>query len=173
LDEVAGEALGDQMDQHFAVGLGLEDAPLGFEALPEGRVVFDDAVVDHDEFPGAVVVRVRVDFGRRAVGRPAGVRYADLGRGDLAVGPLGLDLFLELGDLALGLQRLEDAVLQDGDAGRIIAPVFKAAEAVDESLDAVAFAKIADYSTHWDISLGLFRPVRAPCGPSRAGVRFL
>ena len=39
----------------------------------QSQIVFDDAVMHHDDVAVAVAVRVRIFFGGPAVGRPAGV----------------------------------------------------------------------------------------------------
>ena len=57
------------------------------EEFLQGGIVFDDAVVNQGDPAGVVGVRVGIDFGGSAVGRPAGVGHASLGRGQrLAVG---------------------------------------------------------------------------------------
>src|SRR5580700_2375451 len=67
------EIIGDEMDGHFGVGLGIETMPLRSELVAQLAEILDDAVVDESDACGGV--RVRVRFGGRAVCRPA--RMAD------------------------------------------------------------------------------------------------
>jgi hypothetical protein len=68
-----------------------------------------------------------VDFVRLAVRRPARVADADGSRqGRLR------QLQFEVAQLALGAPALEAAVLQRGDAGGVVAPVFEPLKGVDD-----------------------------------------
>ena len=111
----------------------------------EGEVVLDDAVVDDDEGAGAVAVGVGVLFGGAAVGGPAGVADAE-GAGD---GALGEDGF-EVAEFARCAAELECSVgaAGDGDAGRVVAAVFEAAQAFDDDGDGGIRANVSDDSTH-------------------------
>ncbi len=71
--------------------------PSAVSCLLEGQIVFDDAVVDDDDFAGAIAVGMRVFFGRTPVCGPAGM--AD------AVRPgerLVLDDLFEVAEFAFG-----------------------------------------------------------------------
>ncbi len=70
---------------------------------------------------------MRVVFGRPAMRRPA--RVADA---DLAAERFALETVLERAQLAFGAPAAEHAVLQRGDAGRVIAAIFEALERVDQ-----------------------------------------
>ena len=65
----------DQVRDDFGVGLGDEFVAFGDELVLQLEIIFDDAVVNDDDFAGAVAVRVGVFFGGAAVGGPA--RVAD------------------------------------------------------------------------------------------------
>ncbi len=67
------ERLFDQMGDHLGVGLGHKGVPLGLEVALEHEVVLDDPVVDHDESPTTVAVRMRVFLGRSPMRRPTRV----------------------------------------------------------------------------------------------------
>ena len=74
--EVAFVQLADQMREHLGVGVRSEDVPLVRKVGLESRVVLDDAVVDDRNAVAAravIEVRVGVDLGDLAVGRPARV----------------------------------------------------------------------------------------------------
>ena len=66
----------DQMGDDFSVGLGFENMAFRLELLLERQIVFDDAVVNHDDIARAIAVRMRVFLGGSAVRRPAGVADA-------------------------------------------------------------------------------------------------
>ena len=63
----------DQVRDNFAVRVGRELVPGGFEAFPQIGVVFDDAVVDDGELAFFVGMRVGIAFAGDAVRGPAGV----------------------------------------------------------------------------------------------------
>jgi hypothetical protein len=65
----------DQMRDDLGVRRRGEDVSFRAQALLDGQVVLDDAVVDHHERARAVGVGMRVLVGGAAVGRPA--RVAD------------------------------------------------------------------------------------------------
>ena len=66
----------DQVRDDFGVCFGDEFVAFGDELVLQLEIIFDDAVVDDDDFAGAVAVRVRVFFGGAAVRGPAGVADA-------------------------------------------------------------------------------------------------
>jgi hypothetical protein len=43
-----GEIFLHQVRDHFGVGLGFENVPFFFQLVFQRQIVFDDAVVDHD-----------------------------------------------------------------------------------------------------------------------------
>jgi len=71
-----GIVVGDQIAEHFRVGLGQERVALPEqEGLHLGEVL-DDAVVDEGELAIAADVGMRVGVGHGAMGRPSGVADA-------------------------------------------------------------------------------------------------
>ena len=104
----------------------------GGELFFEGDVVFDDAVVNDDEGPGAVAVRVGVFFGGAAVSGPTGVSDAEG-----AVDGVGFEDFGEIAELAGSAAELEFAVgaAGYGYAGAVVAAVFEAGEAFHDDRD--------------------------------------
>ncbi len=117
--------LGDEMRDHLGVGLGPELGALLHQLFAQLAEVLDDAVVDDREAVGGV--RMRVAFGRPAVGRPAGVADAD-GAGERLARELGF----EIAQLAFGAAAREVAVFERGDARGVVAAIFEALERVDE-----------------------------------------
>jgi hypothetical protein len=97
---VVGELLLDEVGDHLGVGLAGEAAAASGQGGPQLGVVLDDAVVDDGD--AADAVRVGVDLGRAAVGRPA--RVADAA---VAGDRRGAELVGERGDLALATDEVE------------------------------------------------------------------
>ncbi len=65
--------VGDQLGDHFRVGVGVEGPALGLEHLAEGKVVFDDSVVDDSDRLVLIEVGVGVFPGGFPMGGPAGM----------------------------------------------------------------------------------------------------
>src|SRR5712692_6370853 len=59
------------MRQDFRVCLGRKFMAPGYQAVLEIKVVLDDAVMRNIESPGAITVRMRVDFAGPPMCRPA------------------------------------------------------------------------------------------------------
>ncbi len=72
-------------------------------------------------------VRMGVAFGRLAVGGPAGMADADIAGERLALQPL----FQRL-QFALGAPARQRAMIERGDAGGVVAAIFKALERIDQ-----------------------------------------
>ena len=119
------QIVADEMQHRLGVGLGLELVPLGGQLLPQLLEVLDDAVVDDRH--ALVHVRVGVALDRLAVRGPA--RVADAGA---ALQRLVGEPQLQVLQLALGAAAIEVAVLDGGDAGRIIAAILEPPQRVDE-----------------------------------------
>ena len=100
----------------------------------------------------AVHVRMRVALDRRAVRRPA--RVADAG---VALQRLLQQARLEVAQLALGAAALEVAVLDGGDAGRVIAAILEPTQRVDEVGRDRLLPENADDAAHASRSLSLRR----------------
>lgn len=145
LFEVARVGFLDQVGQHLAVGLALELVAAPLEALFEGQVVLDDAVVnDHD---AAVLggVRVGVRVVRQAVRGPAGVPDAQRTAHGLAVEE-GAEV-LEFAGLLL---HVDLRAVMDGDAGAVVAAVLEFGEAGDQNFLGLPGADVSNDSTHGD-----------------------
>ena len=135
----------DEVGDDFGVGFGDELVALRGEFALEVEVVFDDAVVDDDDAAGAVAVGVGVLFGGAAVGGPAGVADAE----GAVEGMVAQDFF-EIAELAGGAADFEESGVgaADGDAGRVVAAVFEAAQALDDDGDDFLTADVANNSAH-------------------------
>ena len=63
------------------------------------------------------------------------------------------ELLLEIEELALGAPALERAIVDGGDAGRIVAAVFKPSQCIDETLRYRLLADDPNYPAHLDTPL--------------------
>jgi len=129
------------MADDLGIGLALEPAPFGDQLVAQVLEVLDDSVVDQRDRPDDV--RVGIADGRRAVRRPARVRYS---RGAMQ-GMLG-ELARQIVELALGAAPFELAALDRADAGRIVAAIFEALQPVEQALRDVRFADDPDDPAH-------------------------
>ncbi len=107
-------------------------------------VIFDNAVVHHDDFAGAIAMRMRVFFRGAAVSGPA--RVADAVD---AVERRDANRFFEIAELARGAANFHFAVIAyHGDAGRVVAAIFEAPEPVENQRHNPLRPDIADNSAH-------------------------
>ena len=143
--QVALVVLLDQVGDDLGVGLGDEDMAARLQVPAQLGKVLDDPVVDHHDLLVAVGVRVGVDDGRAAMGRPAGVADAEPTLGHL----LGqaLDQGVDLGG-ALHHGGLAVRLVEDRDPGGVIAAVFQPLEAVHDDGRRRALTQIPDDPAH-------------------------
>ena len=135
----------DQVGDQLGIGIGADCGAPGFESRAKVAIVFDDAVVDDDDRSSPV--GMGVDFGGLAVGRPAGVADSEMPV-ERSVAEDGF----EIDELALRSTDLEAVALDDRHAGRVIAAIFEAAQAVHENIDSSMFAThVSDDSTHLSV----------------------
>ena len=113
--------VGDQVAEHFGVGLRFERVAFLEEKPFDLRVILDDAVVDQRDLSVAAHVRMSVGIRYATVSRPARVTHAVRARE-----PASRRLFLEVGDASNFLGDFECAILQHGNAGGVVAAIFEA-----------------------------------------------
>ena len=86
---------------------------------------------------------VGVVLGGPAVGGPSGVAHAQVaGHG------IGPQFGVQAAELALGPHHLQFMAVQDGQAGRVITPVFQTAQTVHDDLDRVPRPHVSDNPAH-------------------------
>ena len=140
----ARDGVGDEVREHLGVGVRCERVTAVGEALPERLEVLDDAVVHHGDAARWVELRVGVAVGWRAVGGPARVADARGRRGQLP-----LDAVCQVVELARGAREVELLlVVEERDAGRVVAAVLQAPEAFEEERSGGPRAGIADDAAH-------------------------
>ena len=139
---VAGlELARDEMGDDLGVGVGGEHRAFRRELGLELAEILDDAVM-HDRHEVGHM-RVGVGLDRLAMRRPA--RVADTGRAHQRLGP---KLLLEIAQLAFGASPREMAVLDGGDASRIVTAIFETLQRVDKLLRDRPFAENANDAAH-------------------------
>src|SRR3546814_12759549 len=112
------------MGGHLSVGLRFEHAPAALQFRAQFLEILDDAIVDERDLGRGVGLRIA--RGRRAVGRPAGMRDAGLAGQPVIAKRLDQIVELSFGPAALVMP------VDDGrDAGRIIAAILQPPQSPD------------------------------------------
>ena len=143
VNEIPFVGLVDEMGEDFGIRLGGEAVAAAGELRAQALVVFDDAVVDEHDRAVAVGVRMGVGFAGLAVGGPTGVADAD---GSLEVllrqprrQPFHFAGYADTAHLIL---------LDDGDTGRVVTPVFEPPQSLDEYWRGGLVSDVADDAAH-------------------------
>ena len=139
------DAVGDQVGDDLGVGLGAEDVAAADELGAQLAVVLDDAVVDDDDVAGGVGVRVGVDAASPCRASPSACgrcRCLPGGSGAVEAGAQVRELADVLGD------EQAPVVVEDGDAGAIVAAVLELGEAVEDDGRRLFAADVADDAAH-------------------------
>src|SRR5712671_3840630 len=146
---------------HFGIGFRSEHVAQAFQIGAQYLVILDDPVVN-DGHAVARDVRVGVVRGRNAMGRPSGMRDADV-----AADRSRVECVLENLHLADGPQTGDPATLEHSDARRIIAAVFQATQSLHEDGNRVALRNDTHDSTH--VRLAPAAEKRLPSVPDPGG----
>ena len=109
----------------------------------EFKVIFDDAVVHNDYFPGAVAMRVGVFFSRASMGRPSGVADPIL-----TVDWIRRDDLFETVEFSGAAPNLNIAVFNESNPRRIVATIFQSFETVDQNWNNRLGPEIANNAAH-------------------------
>ncbi len=134
----------DQMRNHFGVRFGDEFVAFAAQSFFQFQIIFNDAVVYHDDLPGAVAMRVGIFFGGTAVRGPAGVPDA-VG----AIDGRFANYFFEIAQLAGGAANFQLAREVDHrDSRRVVAAILELAQALEDYGHNLLRADVADNSTH-------------------------
>src|SRR5580704_5955417 len=119
-----------------------------FQFLLEFQIVFDDAVVHHDDFALAVAMRMRILLGRPSVSSPTRMTQAVD-----AINRIVANGLLEIWQFAGGAANLHMAVLADhGDACGVVSAVFQASQPVQDQGYNFLRANVSDDAAHGEIS---------------------
>jgi hypothetical protein len=126
----------------------------------EFEIVFDDAVVHHDNVARAIAVRVSILLGGTSVSGPAGVTNAV----SAFDGRLG-DGFFQIAKFSRRAADFEFAgAVHDGDAGGVVAAVFEFAKALDNHGNDFFGTDVSEDSAHLTVftSVGYISLTRSP-----------
>src|ERR1700730_7845460 len=132
-----------QVRDDFGVGFRDELVSLALQLLFELQIVFDNAVVHDNDLAGAVAMRVRVLFGRSAMGGPA--RVAD------SVGALDrrfLENFFEIAQFSRRPPHFQLGLVHHRDSRRVISAVFELAQTFNYDGNDFFRPNITDNSAH-------------------------
>ena len=140
------EFLLDHEGGHLGICFGRKLVAVYSELSPQRLEVLDDAVVDDCE--PARGVGMRVGLGRLSMRRPASMADPDR-----PLEGLGAKLGLKVLELALGAPARELSVLQRSDPGRVVTPVFKALQRVDNRARNWPRPQNTHNAAHWPINL--------------------
>jgi len=144
--ESLAEQIIDEMQNDLGVGLGFENRALFLQAFAQFAEVLDDAVMNYCDAGGGM--RMRVVFRRLAVGGPARVSDAGVTRQRF-----GSQSRFKILEFAFGATPLEMVAFQRGDAGGIVAAIFKPLERIDQLLRNRSAPQNADNAAHADQTL--------------------
>src|SRR5580704_5792893 len=112
--------------------------------LLERDVVFNDAVVHHDNTPSAIPMRMRILFSRSAVRGPA--RMTD---SVSAVQGFKTDYFFQVSQFALGPANLQGATIATHrDASGVIAAILQPPQPVDKDGHYAFLANVSHNTAH-------------------------
>ena len=151
------QATGDQVGDHLGIGVGAELVALLHERPLDRLEILDDAVMDQGQHAVPSQMGVRVDVGGHAVGGPAGMADAGPAR-QRRLGQAGFELVDPPRRLADGQFA---AVVDDGHAGAVIAPILQTPQAAQQVVDRLPGADITHDSAHRCSSLADASPATA------------
>ncbi len=151
------EVLLDEVSDNLGVGLRAKTVSFLDEFLLERKVVLDDPVMDHDQIPAAIHVGVGVLLGGAAMRRPAGVPKPD--GPDEVCAPDGVFQLLDLSDRSV---HHHAPLLEHGQSGGVVAPVFEALQPVQQNRNNLLVSDVPDDATHSSPSFAPRSPVRGP-----------
>ena len=135
------DAFRNEVGDHFAVGLALEHPAARGHGVAQRLEILDDAVVDQSHLAGGV--GMGVGGGRRAVGGPAGV--GDAGGAGRCI---SLQFEHEVHQLARCAAADQFTAMDGADPGAVIAAVFHAPQAIDQTVRNLILADDTDDAAH-------------------------
>jgi hypothetical protein len=142
----------DQVDDHLRVRVRVEDRPFIDKILAQFQEIFYDAVMHHHHFTGHAKVWVGVASVWLAVGCPACMSDPQL-----TVQGRFVYQALKAGKLARVPPDLDVAVLQDRQAGRVVAAVFQPFQSVQDDRRGVTRPDVTYNTAHGNPSEGKFQ----------------
>ena len=145
----------------FGVCLCLGAVALLCELFTKRLEILDDPVVDDGN--GARAVRVRVQFGGRAMGRPTGVADASFSGKRFVNEEVG-----QVDEFAYGSAPVEPALVHGRDPGAVISPIFQPFQRFDQRGRRLVIPKNSNNTAHY-INPSVSRPWRREDGQIACG----
>ncbi len=137
----------DQRRHHLGIGFRSEHVAARLQVAAQAGVVLDDAVVHQRDAAGHV--RMRIGLVGHAMRRPA--RMRDAGATGERIGQV---LRFHLAHLALGAHATDFALVQHGQAGRVVAAVFQRLQSGNQQRRHITLGSSGNDSTHSLLLLG-------------------
>ena len=135
------------MGDDFCVCLGGEGVAFRNELLLQGKVVFDNAVVDDHDAAGAIAVGVGIFFGGASVGRPASVANPIC-----ALQRVLAERFFKVAKLAFSAADVQSlGTASHRDTRGIVSAIFQPPQTLDDDWNYLLATDIADNPTHYGI----------------------
>ena len=132
------------MRDDFGVRFGDKLVAFFDQLMFQFQIVFDDSVVDYNDFAGAVAVRMSILFSGAPVRGPACVANSVN-----AIQRSDADGLFEISQFARCAADIQAAVFSDhGDARRVVSAIFQALQAVEYERHNAFRTDIADNSAH-------------------------
>ena len=122
--ESLAEQIIDEMQDDLGIGFCFENRAFFLQGLTQLAEILDDAVVNHRDVIGGM--GVRIILGRPAVGGPACMSDAGMTGERFSLQPR-----FKILEFAFGAAPLEMIAFQRGDAGGIVAAIFKPLERIN------------------------------------------
>src|SRR5450755_3475559 len=137
------------MSDDFGIGLSGELVSFFDQLLFQDDVVLNNAVVHHDNAPGAIAMGMSVLFRGTAVRGPASVADAVS-----AIDRLEPDDFLEVAQLAFSAADLQAlAIAADRNSGGVVTAIFEPFQPIQNDRHNAFLSDISDDATHSDTPL--------------------
>ncbi len=133
----------DEVGEDLGVGLGLEVMTLLRELRAERQVVFYHSIMDEDEAPALIEMRMGILVGDAAVRRPASMTDPQM-----AMRGTCRDDLCQIRDAPDGLPDFDASAVEGGDACGVVAAVFKPAQSVQENRNCICPADVTNNAAH-------------------------
>ena len=132
----------DEVSDDFRIGFRREMVPVLFELVLEGEIIFNYAIVHHDNAIGTV--GVSIGLRGASVSSPAGMADAAA-----ALHRLRSQYIFQFGEFALGAADFNFfPAVYGGDTRGVIAAIFKPPQSVENDIRSILDTCIANNSTH-------------------------
>ena len=145
------QTLFNQMGQDLGVGFRGKDMPFGCQFIFQGTVIFDNPIVNDNNFPLAVSMGMCIHFRGSTVRCPSRMPKASAaGNTDIFV-----DNGFQIGEFPLGPVTYELVIILINQACRVISSIFKSPQTLKQDGNNSSITDISHYSTHMFSSINI------------------